>query len=120
MGKKENRVSHLHLIFILIYYMFSCSKQWKAVIWLWYFLGFSRLPVEDKLIFFFFAPSRPVIGPALPPGFRRPSQDTGNSRCSIGPSVSSEFHNQVWKQKPFVLIQAISRSLKKSTRHTSQ
>ncbi|KAM9566818.1 GPALPP motifs-containing protein 1 isoform 1-T1 [Guaruba guarouba] len=41
------------------------------------------------------SPERPIIGPALPPGFRRPSQDTGNSRCSIGPSVSSEFHTQV-------------------------
>ncbi|NXJ61169.1 GPAM1 protein, partial [Rostratula benghalensis] len=40
-------------------------------------------------------PSRPIIGPALPPGFRKPSQDTGNSRCSIGPSVSSEIHTQV-------------------------
>ncbi|KAM9566820.1 GPALPP motifs-containing protein 1 isoform 3-T3 [Guaruba guarouba] len=40
------------------------------------------------------SPERPIIGPALPPGFRRPSQDTGNSRCSIGPSVSSEFHTQ--------------------------
>ncbi|KAM6139722.1 LOW QUALITY PROTEIN: GPALPP motifs-containing protein 1 [Pterocles gutturalis] len=37
---------------------------------------------------------RPIIGPALPPGFRKP-QHTGNSRCSIGPSVSSEFHTQV-------------------------
>ncbi|KAM6145940.1 GPALPP motifs-containing protein 1 [Phoenicopterus ruber ruber] len=41
------------------------------------------------------SPERPIIGPALPPGFRKPSQDTGNSRCSIGPSVSSEFHTQV-------------------------
>ncbi|XP_009999170.1 PREDICTED: GPALPP motifs-containing protein 1 [Chaetura pelagica] len=40
------------------------------------------------------SPERPIIGPALPPGFRRASQDTGNSRCSIGPSVSSEFHAQ--------------------------
>ncbi|XP_074995543.1 GPALPP motifs-containing protein 1 [Calonectris borealis] len=41
------------------------------------------------------SPERPIIGPALPPGFRKPSQDTGNSRCSIGPSVSSEFRTQV-------------------------
>ncbi|XP_065702322.2 GPALPP motifs-containing protein 1 [Patagioenas fasciata] len=41
------------------------------------------------------SPGRPIIGPALPPGFRKPSQDTGNSRCSIGPSASSEFHSQV-------------------------
>ncbi|XP_035756228.1 GPALPP motifs-containing protein 1 isoform X2 [Egretta garzetta] len=40
------------------------------------------------------SPERPIIGPALPPGFRKPSQDTGNSRCSIGPSISSEFHTQ--------------------------
>ncbi|XP_051477269.1 GPALPP motifs-containing protein 1 isoform X3 [Apus apus] len=38
--------------------------------------------------------SKPIIGPALPPGFRKASQDTRNSRCSIGPSVSSEFHAQ--------------------------
>ncbi|KAF1462706.1 hypothetical protein FQV21_0005607, partial [Spheniscus demersus] len=41
------------------------------------------------------SPERPIIGPALPPGFRKPSQDTMNSRCSIGPSVSSEFRTQV-------------------------
>ncbi|XP_010156210.1 PREDICTED: GPALPP motifs-containing protein 1, partial [Eurypyga helias] len=41
------------------------------------------------------SPERPIIGPALPPGFRKPSQDSGNSRCSVGPSVSSEFHTQV-------------------------
>ncbi|XP_014821647.1 PREDICTED: GPALPP motifs-containing protein 1 isoform X2 [Calidris pugnax] len=41
------------------------------------------------------SPERPIIGPALPPGFRKPSQDTGNSRCAIGPSVSSEFQTQV-------------------------
>ncbi|NXV11045.1 GPAM1 protein, partial [Cepphus grylle] len=41
------------------------------------------------------SPERPIIGPALPPGFRKPSQDTGNSRCSIGPCVSSEFRTQV-------------------------
>ncbi|NWU98201.1 GPAM1 protein, partial [Upupa epops] len=42
------------------------------------------------------SPERPIIGPALPPGFKKPSQDTGNSRCSIGPSVSSVFHTQVY------------------------
>ncbi|XP_040439882.1 GPALPP motifs-containing protein 1 [Falco naumanni] len=41
------------------------------------------------------SPERPIIGPALPPGFRKPSQDTGSSRCSIGPSLSSEFRTQV-------------------------
>ncbi|NXC73299.1 GPAM1 protein, partial [Anhinga anhinga] len=41
------------------------------------------------------SPERPIIGPALPPGFKKPSEDTGTSRCSIGPSVSSEFHTQV-------------------------
>ncbi|KAM9388509.1 GPALPP motifs-containing protein 1 isoform 1-T1 [Phaethornis superciliosus] len=40
------------------------------------------------------SPERPIIGPALPPGFRKTSQDTGSSRCSIGPSLSSEFHAQ--------------------------
>ncbi|NXN07826.1 GPAM1 protein, partial [Indicator maculatus] len=38
---------------------------------------------------------RPIIGPALPPGFRKPSQETDSNRCSIGPSISSEFHAQV-------------------------
>ncbi|XP_032862592.1 GPALPP motifs-containing protein 1 isoform X2 [Tyto alba] len=38
---------------------------------------------------------KPIIGPALPPGFRKPLQDTKNSRCSIGPSVSSELRTQV-------------------------
>ncbi|XP_068021323.1 GPALPP motifs-containing protein 1 isoform X2 [Melanerpes formicivorus] len=41
------------------------------------------------------SPERPIIGPALPPGFRKPSQDTDSSRCSIGPSISSEFHAQI-------------------------
>ncbi|KFP20894.1 GPALPP motifs-containing protein 1, partial [Egretta garzetta] len=45
------------------------------------------------------SPERPIIGPALPPGFRKPSQDTGNSRCSIGPSISSEFHTQVYSSE---------------------
>ncbi|KFV16242.1 GPALPP motifs-containing protein 1, partial [Tauraco erythrolophus] len=44
-------------------------------------------------------PSRPIIGPALPPGFRKPSQDTGNSRCAIGPSVPSEFRTQVYSSE---------------------
>ncbi|XP_071406967.1 GPALPP motifs-containing protein 1 isoform X2 [Pithys albifrons albifrons] len=38
---------------------------------------------------------RPIIGPALPPGFRKPSEDTKSSRCFIGPSVSSECCPQV-------------------------
>ncbi|NXN94890.1 GPAM1 protein, partial [Rhinopomastus cyanomelas] len=42
------------------------------------------------------SPERPIIGPALPPGFKKSSQDTGNNRCSIGPSASSEFHTQVY------------------------
>ncbi|KFV10198.1 GPALPP motifs-containing protein 1, partial [Pterocles gutturalis] len=60
---------------------------------------------DDVFLFFFFSffffppPSRPIIGPALPPGFRKPSQHTGNSRCSIGPSVSSEFHTQVYSSE---------------------
>ncbi|XP_054242635.1 GPALPP motifs-containing protein 1 [Indicator indicator] len=41
------------------------------------------------------SPERPIIGPALPPGFRKPSQETDSNRCSIGPSISSEFHAQV-------------------------
>ncbi|NXT77013.1 GPAM1 protein, partial [Zapornia atra] len=45
------------------------------------------------------SPERPIIGPALPPGFRKPSQDTGNSRCTIGPSVSSEFPSQVYSSE---------------------
>ncbi|XP_064360907.1 GPALPP motifs-containing protein 1 [Dromaius novaehollandiae] len=41
------------------------------------------------------SPERPIIGPALPPGFRKSSEDTGNNKYSIGPSVSSEFSTQV-------------------------
>ncbi|KFV50079.1 GPALPP motifs-containing protein 1, partial [Tyto alba] len=45
------------------------------------------------------SPERPIIGPALPPGFRKPLQDTKNSRCSIGPSVSSELRTQVYSSE---------------------
>ncbi|XP_025896213.1 GPALPP motifs-containing protein 1 [Nothoprocta perdicaria] len=41
------------------------------------------------------SPERPIIGPALPPGFRKASEDTGSTKYSIGPSVSSEFSSQV-------------------------
>ncbi|NWU76656.1 GPAM1 protein, partial [Onychorhynchus coronatus] len=41
------------------------------------------------------SPSRPIIGPALPPGFKRPSEDTRSSKCFIGPSISSELSPQV-------------------------
>ncbi|XP_047902890.2 GPALPP motifs-containing protein 1 [Anser cygnoides] len=41
------------------------------------------------------SPERPIIGPALPPGFRKTSEDTGNNRCSPGPSASSKFCNEV-------------------------
>ncbi|KAM7181373.1 GPALPP motifs-containing protein 1 isoform 2-T2 [Macrochelys suwanniensis] len=37
---------------------------------------------------------KPVIGPALPPGFRKPTQYTEDNSCSIGSSISSEFHTQ--------------------------
>ncbi|XP_065268508.1 GPALPP motifs-containing protein 1 isoform X3 [Emys orbicularis] len=37
---------------------------------------------------------KPVIGPALPPGFRKPTQYSEENSCSIGSSVSSEFHTQ--------------------------
>uniref|UniRef100_A0A8C3TEZ9 GPALPP motifs-containing protein 1 n=1 Tax=Chelydra serpentina TaxID=8475 RepID=A0A8C3TEZ9_CHESE len=40
------------------------------------------------------SPERPVIGPALPPGFRKPTQYTEDNSCSIGSSISSEFHTQ--------------------------
>lgn len=47
--------------------------------------------------FFLFLPplSRPIIGPALPPGFREASEDTRSGRCFVGPSVSSESRPQV-------------------------
>ncbi|NXI63418.1 GPAM1 protein, partial [Anseranas semipalmata] len=45
------------------------------------------------------SPERPIIGPALPPGFRKSSQDTRNNRGSPGPSVSSEFCNQVYSSE---------------------
>ncbi|XP_073201073.1 GPALPP motifs-containing protein 1 isoform X8 [Lepidochelys kempii] len=32
--------------------------------------------------------------PALPPGFRKPTQYTEDNSCSIGSSISSEFHTQ--------------------------
>ncbi|XP_024062294.1 GPALPP motifs-containing protein 1 isoform X3 [Terrapene carolina triunguis] len=37
---------------------------------------------------------KPVIGPALPPGFRKPTLYSEENSCSIGSSVSSEFHTQ--------------------------
>uniref|UniRef100_A0A8C8RN36 GPALPP motifs-containing protein 1 n=1 Tax=Pelusios castaneus TaxID=367368 RepID=A0A8C8RN36_9SAUR len=40
------------------------------------------------------SPERPVIGPALPPGFRKSTQNTEDNSCSIGSSLSSEFHTQ--------------------------
>ncbi|XP_048706743.1 GPALPP motifs-containing protein 1 isoform X5 [Lepidochelys kempii] len=36
----------------------------------------------------------PQRGPALPPGFRKPTQYTEDNSCSIGSSISSEFHTQ--------------------------
>ncbi|XP_074844322.1 GPALPP motifs-containing protein 1 isoform X2 [Carettochelys insculpta] len=40
------------------------------------------------------SPERPVIGPALPPGFKKSTPCTEDNNCSIGPSISSEFHSQ--------------------------
>lgn len=94
MGRKESHTSHqcLIFIFILICYIFS-------------------LPIEKPSCFFFSPLSRPIIGPALPPGFRKPSEDT-RSRCFIGPSVSSESHPKVCEKRSLLFQCKLSEMVK--------
>ncbi|XP_044869052.1 GPALPP motifs-containing protein 1 isoform X3 [Mauremys mutica] len=48
------------------------------------------------LLFLLDLKSRMILqrGPALPPGFKKPTQYTEDNSCSIGSSISSEFHTQ--------------------------
>lgn len=106
---KKNHTSHQHLIynFILIYYFFLMQQRVEGCHLI------HLLAMLVMLLFFFYLPQlktkypphppRPIIGPALPPGFKKPSQDTGNNRCSIGPSVSSDFHTQVCESRSLSL-----------------
>ncbi|XP_019467697.1 GPALPP motifs-containing protein 1 [Meleagris gallopavo] len=64
------------------------QKEFRKMMMMMAFLGLLfllGLKKEDD------SPERPIIGPALPPGFRKSAQDTGSNRSSIGPSASSQF-----------------------------
>lgn len=46
-----------------------------------------------KVILFF----RPIIGPALPPGFIKSAQKSDKSREDPGHQVPSNFNSKVWE-----------------------